>query len=61
MFLDAFKGDSRELQGYLKEVKRVFQWSFKWVFDESCKGVSRKIEWGSLGPSMVIQGSFKGI
>ena len=31
VFPDTFKGDSRELQGYLKEVQRVFQGSFKKV------------------------------
>ena len=29
LFLETFKGDSRELQGYLKEVQRMFQGSFK--------------------------------
>ena len=31
MFLDTFKGESRELQSNLKEVKGVFQGSFKAV------------------------------
>ena len=31
MFLNTFKADSRELQGYLKEVQRVFQGIFKAV------------------------------
>ena len=34
MFLDNFRGDSRELQGYLKEVSRVL---------ESVKCVSKKM------------------
>ena len=32
MFLDIFKGDSRELQGYLKEVQRVIQGSVSKTF-----------------------------
>ena len=47
MFLDTFKGDSRQLQGYLKEVQRVFRESFKEgsrVFKESVKCVSRKFQ-----------------
>ena len=40
MFLDTFKSDSREFQGYLRKVQRVFQGSFKEVsmeFKESVK------------------------
>ena len=29
LFLETFNGDSRGLQGYLKEVQRMFQGSFK--------------------------------
>ena len=52
MFLNAFKGYSRELQGYLKEVQWAFQGSFKAVskmlevsrdFKESVRCVSRKL------------------
>ena len=52
MFLDIFKGDSRELQEYLNEIQRVFQGNFKAVsktdilrvYKESSKCVSRKFQ-----------------
>ena len=53
MFLETFNGDSREFQGYLKEVQSVFQVSFKAVsnmlevslaFKESAKCVSREFQ-----------------
>ena len=52
MFRETFKGDSWELQGYLKEVKRLFKGGFMLcqrcfkevsrVFKESVKFVLRK-------------------
>ena len=45
MFLETFKGDLRDLQGYQKEVKRAFRESFKtvdrciWKFQECLRKV----------------------
>ena len=42
MFLETFKGDPSELEGYLKEVQMVFEGNFKAIskmFSASFKGV----------------------
>ena len=49
MFLVTFKGDSRELQVYLKEVQRVFQ--------ESFKGILRKFQGCLKNVSSAFQGN----
>ena len=42
MLRKTFKGDSRKLQGYLKEVQRMFQGSFKDIL-RNFKGCLEKV------------------
>ena len=60
MFLDIFKGDSLELQGYLKEVQRVFQGNFKAV-SKTFKEVSRVFKGRLKSVSMELYVGFKGV
>ena len=61
MFLDSLKGDSRELQGYIKEVQGMFKGSFNAVsksFKGSFKGVYRKCQ---VCFKKISKESFKGV